>query len=66
MSENDDPAGKQQDPAKVWGELDDTTRERVIEMFVDMALQVVLRHSELSLGNIKGRDETKQPIAGVS
>jgi len=45
MSENDAPARNQQDPAEVWGELDDNTRERVIEMFVDMAFRVV--HDQL-------------------
>jgi hypothetical protein len=41
MSEDDAPARKEQDPAEVWGALDDNTRERVIEIFVDMAFRVV-------------------------
>jgi len=45
MSEDDAPARKEQEPAEVWGELDDNTRERVIEIFVDMAFKVV--HSQL-------------------
>ena len=45
MSEDDAPARKEQDPAEVWGELDDNTRERVIEIFVDMAFRVV--HDQL-------------------
>jgi hypothetical protein len=45
MSEDDDSAPNHKDPAEVWGELDDNTRERVIEMFVDMAFRVV--HNQL-------------------
>jgi len=45
MSEDDASTRKQKAPAEVWGELDDTTRERVIEMFVDMAFRVV--HNQL-------------------
>jgi len=45
MSEDDASAPNHKDPAEVWCELDDDTRERVIEMFVDMAFRVV--HNQL-------------------
>jgi len=45
MSEDNASTRKQKDPAEVWGELDNNTRERVIEMFVDMALRAV--HNQL-------------------
>ena len=46
MSEDNASTRKQKDhPAEVWGELDDSTRERVIEIFVDMAFRIV--HSQL-------------------
>jgi hypothetical protein len=46
MSEDDASARKEQDPAEVWGELDDITRERVIEMFVGMAIRLVANEVE--------------------
>jgi hypothetical protein len=45
MSEDNASIRKQKDPAEVWGELDDDTRERVIGMFVDMAFRLV--HNQL-------------------
>ena len=46
MSEDDASTRKQKDHhAEVWDELDDATRERVIDMFVDMAFRVV--HNQL-------------------
>jgi hypothetical protein len=46
MSDDDAPAGKVICPAEVWGELDVTTRERVIEMFVGMAFRLVANQVE--------------------
>jgi len=45
MSEDNASTRKQKDPAEVWGELGDDTRELVIEMFVVMAFRVV--HNQL-------------------
>ena len=46
MSEGDASTQKQKDPAELWGELDDTTRERVIEIFVGMAFRLVTNQAD--------------------
>jgi hypothetical protein len=46
MSEDDAPARRIVFPTEVWGELDSTTQERVVGMFVGMALRLVADQAE--------------------
>ena len=62
MSEDNALIRKQKDPAEVWGELDDAIRERVIEMFVDMAFRAVGAQLQLSREGLLQEDALEQQI----
>jgi hypothetical protein len=60
MGDNDAPIRMQQDPTKVWDELDDYTRNRVIEMFADMAFRAVVTNGLASRKSFLSEEPTER------